>query len=311
MPKLGSVTLAALATVASAPLIALAALQGPVVFSAEKPSESSTHVPEVSVASCDYLEWVSGSSYVADDIVKYGNGKFYRALRSNPGYDPTVSTWHWAPYTCDSPGGGAFGVSEAQFNEIFPDRDKFYTYQGLVAALSSYPKFGNTGNGNARKQEVAAFLANVQHETGGLAYVVEQNTANYAHYCDASRAYGCPAGQSSYYGRGPLQLSWNFNYKAAGDALGTDLLNNPALVRNDSTVAWKSALWFWNTQTGAGTMTAHDAIVNGKGFGETVRTINGALECGGLNPDQVRSRIDAYRKIIGFLGATPGDNQSC
>ncbi len=82
-----------------------------------------------------------------------------------------------------------------------------------------------------KKQEAAAFLANVSHETGGLVHVVEQNQANYPHYCDWGQPYGCPAGQAAYYGRGPIQLSWNFNYKAAGDALGIDLLNNPGWCR--------------------------------------------------------------------------------
>ena len=63
-----------------------------------------------------------------------------------------------------------------------------------------------------------SFLANVDHESGGLRYVKEINTANYSHYCDRSQPYGCPAGQSAYYGKGPIQLSWNYNYKAAGDA---------------------------------------------------------------------------------------------
>ena len=82
-----------------------------------------------------------------------------------------------------------------------------------------------------KKREAAAFLANVSHETGGLVYIKEINEANYPHYCDTSQPYGCPAGQAAYYGRGPIQLSWNFNYKAAGDALGIDLLANPCLVR--------------------------------------------------------------------------------
>ncbi|WP_249044319.1 chitinase, partial [Crossiella equi] len=72
-----------------------------------------------------------------------------------------------------------------------------------------------------------------------------------------SRPFGCPAGGSAYYGRGPLQLSWNYNYKAAGDALGLNLLGDPYRVQRESAVAWKTALWFWNTQTGAGRMTAH------------------------------------------------------
>jgi predicted chitinase len=205
----------------------------------------------------------------------------------------------------------AFVVSEGQFDRMFPSRNPFYTYQGLVAALSAYPRFASAGGDTVAKQEAAAFLANVAHETGGLVHVVEQDTANYSHYCDAAQPYGCPAGRSAYYGRGPIQLSWNVNYKAAGDALGIDLLNDPGLVEQDPAVAWKTALWFWNTQTGAGTTTPHDAMVNGAGFGETIRSINGALECDGANPGQVRSRVANYQSFAGILGVDPGGNLSC
>ncbi|MFD5030746.1 glycoside hydrolase family 19 protein [Streptomyces sp. NPDC058220] len=208
-----------------------------------------------------------------------------------------------------SPGG--FVVSEAQFNQMFPSRNSFYSYSGLVAALGAYPGFAKTGSDTVKKQEAAAFLANVNHETGGLVYVVEQNTANYPHYCDPNQSYGCPAGQAAYYGRGPIQLSWNFNYKAAGDALGIDLLRNPWLVQNDSSVAWKTGLWYWNTQNGPGTMTPHNAMVNGAGFGQTIRSINGSLECDGRNPAQVQSRINAYQRFVQILGTTPGNNLSC
>ncbi|MEU9720923.1 glycoside hydrolase family 19 protein [Streptomyces sp. NPDC047976] len=204
-----------------------------------------------------------------------------------------------------------FVVSEAQFNQMFPNRNPFYTYNGLVAALSAYPGFANTGDDTVKRREAAAFLANVSHETGGLVYIVEQNTANYPHYCDASQPYGCPAGQAAYYGRGPIQLSWNFNYKAAGDALGINLLANPYLVEQDPAVAMKTALWYWNTQNGPGTMTAHAAMVNGAGFGETIRSINGALECNGGNPAQVQSRVSKYQSFTQLLGVTPGANLSC
>jgi predicted chitinase len=205
----------------------------------------------------------------------------------------------------------AFAVSEAQFDQIFPGRNSFYTYSGLTAALDAYPGFANTGDDTVKKQEAAAFLANVNHETGGLLYIVEQNTANYPHYCDAGQPYGCPAGTAAYYGRGPIQLSWNFNYQAAGDALGIDLLNNPYLVEQDAAVAWKTGLWCWNTQTGPGTVTPHDAMVTGRGFGETIRSINGSIECNGGNPAQVQSRIDKYTQITGILGVPTGDNLSC
>ncbi|GAA2299515.1 chitinase [Streptomyces kunmingensis] len=204
-----------------------------------------------------------------------------------------------------------FVVSQAQFEQMFPGRNSFYTYEGLNAALSAYPEFTGTGSDTVRKQEAAAFLANVSHETGGLVYIVEQNTANYPHYCDTSQSYGCPAGTDKYYGRGPIQLSWNFNYKSAGDALGIDLLNNPDLVQTDAAVSWKTGLWYWNTQTGPGTMTPHNAMVNGSGFGETIRSINGSIECNGGNPGQVQSRIDNYKKFSQILGVDPGADLSC
>ncbi|GAA2296741.1 chitinase [Streptomyces kunmingensis] len=265
--------------------------------------------------SCNYPAWAAGRNYVTGDIVKYTDGKYYVAEHDNPGYDPVISTWYWEPYTCgggtNPPNNGSFVVSEAQFNRMFPGRNSFYTYSGLTTALSAYPGFAKTGSDTVKKQEAAAFLANVGHETGGLVHIVEQNTANYPHYCDASKSYGCPAGQAAYYGRGPIQLSWNYNYKAAGDALGINLLNNPNLVQTDSAIAWKTGLWYWNTQTGPGTMTPHNAMVNGSGFGETIRSINGSIECNGGNPGQVQSRINSYQNFAAILGVPTGGNLSC
>ncbi|MFE4667421.1 glycoside hydrolase family 19 protein [Streptomyces sp. NPDC056716] len=268
---------------------------------------------QASAAACSsYPSWVAGQQYAAGAIVRYTDGKAYIAEYANPGYDPTISTWYWEPYACDSgTPSTSFVVTEAQFNQMFPSRNSFYTYSGLVAALSSYPAFANTGSDTVKKQEAAAFLANVNHETGGLVYIVEQNTANYPVYCNWSMSYGCPAGQAAYYGRGPIQLSWNFNYKAAGDALGLDLLNNPWQVQNNASVAWKTGLWYWNTQTGPGTMTGHNAMVNGAGFGQTIRSINGTLECDGKNPAQVQSRVDSYNRFSQILGVSPGANLYC
>ncbi len=268
--------------------------------------------------SCTYPNWAAGTWYNAGAIVRYTNGLYYIAEHGNPGYDPTISTWYWDPFTCSGtppttppPHPGGFIVTEAQFNQMFPGRNPFYTYQGLVAALSAYPAFTTTGTDTVRRREAAAFLANVNHETGGLVHIVEQNTANYPHYCDWGQSYGCPAGQAAYYGRGPIQLSWNFNYKAAGDALGLPLLTNPWLVQNDAAVAWKTALWYWNTQSGPGTMTPHNAMVNSAGFGETIRSINGSIECNGGNPAQVQSRVNAYQQFVGILGTTAGNNLYC
>lgn len=292
----------------SAALAALALAVAPALL----PAPAASAAPAASCSS--YPNWVAGKSYRTGDIVRYTDGKAYIAEHDNPGYDPIISTWYWDPYNCDGGGTtpvGNFPVSEAQFNQMFPNRNSFYSYSGLVNALGAYPGFANTGSDTVKKQEAAAFLANVNHETGGLVYVVEQNTANYPTYCDWSQPYGCPAGQAAYYGRGPIQLSWNFNYKAAGDALGIDLLHNPNLVQNDSAVAWKTGLWYWNTQSGPGSMTPHNAMVNQAGFGQTIRSINGSLECDGRNPAQVQSRVDAYQRFSQILGVSPGGNLYC
>lgn len=267
---------------------------------------------------CNYPNWVAGTYYAAGSIVKYTNGNYYRAKYENPGYDPVISTWYWEVYSCtggDTGGGttpaGTFPVTEAQFNQMFPNRIAFYSYAALVDAAKKYSAFTTTGSDTVKKQEAAAFLANVNHESGGLVYVEELNQANWPLYCDTSQSYGCPAGQSAYHGRGPIQLSWNFNYKAAGDALGIDLLNNPDRVKNEASVAYQTAVWYWMTQNGPGTMTPHAAMVNGAGFGETIRSINGSLECNGGNPAQVQSRVDAYNRFVAILGVPAGNNLYC
>ncbi|MFD3546936.1 glycoside hydrolase family 19 protein [Streptomyces sp. NPDC058655] len=265
--------------------------------------------------------WASSAVYTNGMSASHG-GRNWQAKWWTQGETPgTTGQWGvWSDQGACGGGGGqdpdpgnqtGFVVSEAQFNQMFPNRNPFYTYNGLVAALSAYPGFANTGDDTVKRREAAAFLANVSHETGGLVHIVEQNTANYPHYCDATQPYGCPAGQAAYYGRGPIQLSWNFNYKAAGDALGINLLANPYLVEQDPAVAMKTALWYWNTQNGPGTMTAHAAMVNGAGFGETIRSINGALECNGGNPAQVQSRVSKYQSFTQLLGVTPGNNLGC
>ncbi|KAF0812966.1 hypothetical protein IGB42_02361 [Andreprevotia sp. IGB-42] len=279
--------------------------------------------PTPAPASCP--AWQRGTNYSLGTVVNY-NGSFYKVVNTgtngSDGTDPTISTWYWQPSSCSGSGGGTpnptpvpggggngFVVSEAQFNQMFPGRNSFYTYQGLVNALSAYPAFANTGSDTTRKQEAAAFLANIGHETGGLVYIEEIAKGE---YCDRG-AWGAPypcAPGKRYYGRGPMQLSWNPNYALAGAALGLNLLADPDLVARDATVAWKTGIWYWMTQTGPGTMTPHAGIVGGS-FGETIRSINGALECGGRNPAQVQSRITSYLYFTNILGVTSGSNTGC
>ncbi len=48
---------------------------------------------------CTGASWVMGKPYAAGALVSY-NGRLYKAKFDNPGYNPTISTYYWAPVTC-------------------------------------------------------------------------------------------------------------------------------------------------------------------------------------------------------------------
>ncbi|CAA0836166.1 homolog of carrot EP3-3 chitinase [Striga hermonthica] len=198
-------------------------------------------------------------------------------------------------------------VTDAFFNGIIsqarsdcPGRG-FYTLSAFRQAVGSYPEFGTTGTADDSKREIAAFFAHVTHETGHFCYIEEIDGASHD-YCDKTNtAYPCVPGKG-YYGRGPLQLSWNFNYGPAGQSIGFNGLNDPDIVGKDPVIAFKTALWFWMNN-------CHKKIVS-EGFGSTIRAIN-SMECDGRNADTVTARVNYYTDYCGQLGVNPGDNTRC
>ncbi|CAI0449529.1 unnamed protein product [Linum tenue] len=121
-------------------------------------------------------------------------------------------------------------------------------------------------------------------------------------YCDPkAKKWPCAPGRQ-YYGRGPLQLTWNYNYGPCGRANRFDGLKNPDIVARNRVVAWKAALWFWMKNV---------RPVVGRGFEPTIRAINGALECNGKNPGAVKARVDFYKGYCKRFGVAPGPNLTC
>ncbi|KDP44268.1 hypothetical protein JCGZ_05735 [Jatropha curcas] len=176
----------------------------------------------------------------------------------------------------------------------------FYTRDAFLNALNSFPDFGKLG-GDDSKREIAAFFAHVTHETGHFCYIEKVNGAS-QNYCDESYTqYPCAPGKK-YFSRGPIQLTWNYNYGGAGQSLNIDLLNSPETVANDAVVSFETALWFW--------MTNVRPVVT-QGFGATIRAMNGAIECNSGNPQVVQARIGYYTDYCNKIGVAPGDNLSC
>ncbi|KAI4985825.1 hypothetical protein ZWY2020_018455 [Hordeum vulgare] len=186
---------------------------------------------------------------------------------------------------------------------------------------------------NTRKREVAAFLGQTSHETTGgwptapdgpysWGYCFKRERNPPSDYCAPRAAWPCAPGQQ-YYGRGPIQLSFNYNYGPAGRAIGVDLLNQPELVATNPVVSFKTALWFWMTLqankpsphaviTGQWRPTAVDmAAGRFPGYGMITNIINGGLECGIGQNSRVADRVGFYKRYCNVLGVTYGSNLDC
>lgn len=68
---------------------------------------------------------------------------------------------------------------------------------------------------------LAYMLATAYHETAHTMQPIEE----YGH--GKGHPYGKPVNGHVYYGRGYVQLTWDYNYKKMGDLLDIDLVNHP------------------------------------------------------------------------------------
>ncbi|KAL5706229.1 chitinase [Ranunculus cassubicifolius] len=241
-----------------------------------------------------------------------------------------------------TPSGGGISsiIPESLFNEMLKHRSDtncqggFYTYAAFIEAAASFGDFGTVGDETTRKREIAAFFAQTSHETTGgwptapdgpyaWGYCfIQERGDNLDTYCRPDAQWPC-AQDKKYFGRGPIQITWNYNYGSAGRAIGSDLLANPDLVTSNPTIAFKTALWFWMTPqspkpsshdviTGRWTPSAADTAAGRvPGFGLITNIINGGLECGKGPDNRVADRIGFYTRYCSLLGVTPGNNLDC
>ena len=123
-------------------------------------------------------------------------------------------------------------------------------------------------------KRVAAFIAQVGHESGQFRYVRELGNNQYLSKYDtgslAKRLGNTPEADGDgqkYRGRGLIQITGRANYVECGEALGLDLVNHPELLEKPQHASM-SAAWFCATR---GLNTLADA---GK-FDTITRRING------------------------------------
>jgi len=98
-------------------------------------------------------------------------------------------------------------------------------------------------------KRVAAFIAQIGHESGQMIYVREiwgptPAQVKYEGRKDPGSTF--PGDGFKYRGRGLIQITGRANYAACGEGLGLDLINQPELLEQPKS-ACLSAAWFWAT----------------------------------------------------------------
>jgi basic endochitinase B len=242
-------------------------------------------------------------------------------------------------------------LNAAKWNELFPNRlgfdakkrkknsNDFFSYKAFLTAAHVFPEF-LSGDAFTQKRELAAFLANIAQETSGgwaeapggyfkwgLCFCEEKQENGTNIYADTTKKNYPPVAGKAYYGRGPKQLSWNYNYGQFSEAwfgCKDTLLQHPEMLSSDPVLSFASAIWFWMTPQYP-KPSCHDIMI-GKwkptdadlqkgripGFGATVNVINGGVECGiGKDLEKTSYRYQYYQYFCNFFGVLPGENISC
>lgn len=96
-------------------------------------------------------------------------------------------------------------------------------------------------------QRMAAFLAQVGHESGGLHWLTElwgPTDAQLRYEGRKDLGNTQPGDGARFKGRGLIQITGRNNYQKASTALATDFISNPELLAEPD-MAVRSAMWFW------------------------------------------------------------------
>jgi putative chitinase len=139
------------------------------------------------------------------------------------------------------------------------------------------------------RQRVAAFIAQVGHESGQLRWVRElwgPTSAQSRYEGRADLGNTLPGDGFRFRGRGLIQVTGRANYAECGEALGLDLISRPELLELPEWAA-KSAAWFWSTR---GLNTLADAGA----FDKITRRING----GQNGAEERRELYDRARDVL-------------
>lgn len=230
-------------------------------------------------------------------------------------------------------------------NKPWPAEDGFAknSYDNFLKAVARYPFFcGEKGCfssvDEACKRELASLFAHAAQETGNgniyqsFYWLREHGAVNgdQKFNTGCGSPFKCPD-YARYYGRGPKQLTYYYNYAGFSAAYFNGnfnfLLEWPDMAAYDGAMFFTSAIWFVMThqppkpsihdimlgryQPAKGCAggadcygLAYDATTGVKhNFNVTIEVVNGGPECRGANQSASKKRSDAFMQMLDLLGA--------
>jgi len=137
-------------------------------------------------------------------------------------------------------------VSKTEFKSIFSsvssDRtDTLYPWFNKALGNILADKMGNSDC-----NIVAAFSAQIGHESGGL-MLFEELASGEAYEGRCSKLGNCQPGDGiRFKGRGAIQITGRNNYQALSNSVGNDYINKPELLVLPSN-GFEASVWYWNS----------------------------------------------------------------
>jgi putative chitinase len=141
-------------------------------------------------------------------------------------------------------------------------------------------------------ERVAAFLAQVAHESGEYRWLEEiADGSAYEGRVDLGNTE--PGDGPRFKGHGPMQITGRANHAACGAALGIDLIAEPRLICTP-VYATASACWFWNSRR-------LSLLADRDWFAAISKAINGGL-------NGLADRLGYWERNRRLLGLPPVDS---
>jgi predicted chitinase len=182
-------------------------------------------------------------------------------------------------------------VQESRLKEMLP-----FLNEAMIEAEITDPDVVGCEVPSVR---AAAFLAQLACESAEFRYFEEiADGKAYEGRADLGNTH--PGDGPRFKGRGPIQITGRANYKAAGDALGLDLVNHPELAAKPE-IGFRLAAWFWKSR-GLNVIAdsicgTNDASERARRFDAVTRKINGGTN-GKIVRDLYFARACAALKVF-------------